>query len=422
MSAQFEGRVAVVTGGARGLGYAMARTLAAHGAAVALLDVLPELGASAQRLAAESGRPTLAVPVDVTDEGAVQAAFARVGAELGTAHILLNAAGVALVEPALSTTADQWRRLMDVNVTGTFVVCREFARAAIAAGAEGAIVNVSSMSGYIVNVPQQQAAYNASKAAVSMLTASLAVEWLEHGIRVNAIGPGYFASDMTKTVAEQQPQMAAFWNSRIPMGRMGSPTSSASWSSTWSGSTPGMSWARRSSSTAATRSSEPAPDRASRARRPWEDGAMTLKDTIQHDLHDAMRARDQVRSGTLRMALTAIQTAQVAGTTAHELDDDEVLRVLAKEAKKRKESAAAYADAGRPELAERENAELAILEGYLPAQLSDDELAAIAAQAVADVGATGMQQMGQVMKAAQQSVAGRADGGRVAAAVKKALA
>ncbi len=223
MSAQFEGRVAVVTGGARGLGYAMARTLAAHGAAVALLDVLPELGASAQRLAAESGRPTLAVPVDVTDEGAVQAAFARVGAELGTAHILLNAAGVALVEPALSTTADQWRRLMDVNVTGTFVVCREFARAAIAAGAEGAIVNVSSMSGYIVNVPQQQAAYNASKAAVSMLTASLAVEWLEHGIRVNAIGPGYFASDMTKTVAEQQPQMAAFWNSRIPMGRMGQP-------------------------------------------------------------------------------------------------------------------------------------------------------------------------------------------------------
>ncbi len=149
---------------------------------------------------------------------------------------------------------------------------------------------------------------------------------------------------------------------------------------------------------------------------------MTLKDTIQHDLHDAMRARDQVRSGTLRMALTAIQTAQVAGTTAHELSDDEVLKVLAKEAKKRKESATAYADAGRPELADREQAELAILETYLPAQLSDDELAAIAAQAVADVAATGMAQMGQVMKAAQGAVAGRADGGRVAAAVKAALA
>lgn len=149
---------------------------------------------------------------------------------------------------------------------------------------------------------------------------------------------------------------------------------------------------------------------------------MTLKDTIQHDLHTAMRERDQVRSATLRMALTAIQTAQVAGTQAHELSDEEVLKVLAKEAKKRKESASAYSDAGRPELAGRENAELVVLEGYLPRQLSDSELDAIAAQAVAETGATGMKQMGQVMKAATSAVAGRADGGRVAAAVKKALA
>lgn len=149
---------------------------------------------------------------------------------------------------------------------------------------------------------------------------------------------------------------------------------------------------------------------------------MTLKDTIQHDLHTAMRERDQVRSATLRMALTAIQTASVAGTAAHELSDDEVLKVLAKEAKKRKESASAYADAGRPELADRENAELAILEAYLPAQLDDTELDAIATAAADEVGATGMKQMGQVMKAAQAQVAGRADGGRVAAAVKKVLA
>ena len=142
---------------------------------------------------------------------------------------------------------------------------------------------------------------------------------------------------------------------------------------------------------------------------------MTLKDTIQHYLHTAMRERDQVRSATLRMALTAIQTASVAGTAAHELSDDEVLKVLAKEAKKRKESASAYADAGRPELADRENAELAILEAYLPAQLDDAELDAIASAAADEVGATGMKQMGQVMKAAQAKVAGRADGGRVAA-------
>lgn len=148
---------------------------------------------------------------------------------------------------------------------------------------------------------------------------------------------------------------------------------------------------------------------------------MSLKSTIQDDLHTAMRERDKVRAGTLRMALTAITTAEVAGTEVKELSDDEVLRVLAKEAKKRKESATAFIDAGRSELAEREQAELVVLETYLPTQLGDDELAAIAVQAVADTGATGMAQMGQVMKAAQAAVAGRADGGRVAAAVKSAL-
>lgn len=148
----------------------------------------------------------------------------------------------------------------------------------------------------------------------------------------------------------------------------------------------------------------------------------SLKDTLQHDLHTAMRERDKVRSGTLRMTLTAITNAEVSGTSAHELSDEEVLKVIAKEAKKRKESASAYTDAARPELAAQENAELAVLEAYLPAQLDDAELAEIARGAVAETGATGMAQMGQVMKATQAKVAGRADGGRVAAAVKAALA
>ena len=148
----------------------------------------------------------------------------------------------------------------------------------------------------------------------------------------------------------------------------------------------------------------------------------SLKATLQHDLHDAMRQRDQLRSSTLRMALAAITTEEVAGESARELTDAETLKVVAKEAKKRKESATAFTDAGRPELAEREEAELAVLEAYLPAQLDDPELDAIAAAAADEVGATGMKQMGQVMKAAQAQVAGRADGGRVAAAVKKVLA
>ena len=147
----------------------------------------------------------------------------------------------------------------------------------------------------------------------------------------------------------------------------------------------------------------------------------SLKATVRSDLTDAIRQRDQVRSGTLRLALTSITNEEVSGTEARELSDDEVLKVLAKEAKKRKEAATAYAGAGRPELAAKEEAELAVLEAYLPAQLSDDELTTIVAAAIEQTGATGMPQLGQVMKVAQGVVAGRADGGRVAAAVTAAL-
>ncbi len=147
----------------------------------------------------------------------------------------------------------------------------------------------------------------------------------------------------------------------------------------------------------------------------------TLKAQLQHDLHDAIKARDKVRTGTLRMTLTSITNAEVAGDEARELTDDEVLKVVAKEAKKRKESSSAYTDAGRPELAAVEEAELVVLEGYLPAQLGDDELQVIVTRAVEATGATGMPQLGMVMKAAQAEVAGRADGGRVAAVVKQVL-
>jgi len=148
----------------------------------------------------------------------------------------------------------------------------------------------------------------------------------------------------------------------------------------------------------------------------------TLKSTLRSDLHDAIRSQDKVRSGTLRMTLTAITNAEVAGTEAKELTDDEVLKVIAKEAKKRKEASAAYVGAGRAELAATEDAELAVLEAYLPQQLGDDDLERIVRAAVASTGAEGMAQMGQVMKASQGEIAGRADGGRVAAIVRKVLA
>lgn len=150
-----------------------------------------------------------------------------------------------------------------------------------------------------------------------------------------------------------------------------------------------------------------------------------LKQRLQSDLTEAIRSRDEVTAATLRMALTAIRSGEVAGTVARELSDDEVLAVLGKEGKKRREAATAFADAGRAEQSARELAELAVLEGYLPQQLSDDDLAALVTSAIADAassGATGMAAMGRVMKAVQPQVAGRAEGGRIAAEVKRQLA
>ena len=147
-----------------------------------------------------------------------------------------------------------------------------------------------------------------------------------------------------------------------------------------------------------------------------------LKATLQHDLTEAMRARDKVRAGSLRMALTAIANEEVAGKEHRELTEDELLKVVAKEAKKRREAAEAYTAADRPELAAQEEAELVVLEGYLPAQLDDAELARLAREAVAELGVSGMAGMGQVMKVLTPRIAGRAEGGRVAAAVRAALA
>ena len=148
----------------------------------------------------------------------------------------------------------------------------------------------------------------------------------------------------------------------------------------------------------------------------------TLKEQLQADLTAAMRARDQVGASTLRMALTAVTTEEVSGTEHRELSDDDVLKVLTKEAKKRREAATAYTGAGRAELAAQEEAELAVLEAYLPKQLTDEELDGIVREAVASSGASGMPQMGLAMKAANAAVAGRAEGGRVAAVVRQVLA
>jgi uncharacterized protein len=147
----------------------------------------------------------------------------------------------------------------------------------------------------------------------------------------------------------------------------------------------------------------------------------TLKDRLKDDLHTAMKARDELTTATLRMVLTAVRNAEVAGTAARDLSDGEVLTVLTKESKKRREAATAFGDAGRTEQAAKERSEGEIIERYLPQQLTDDEIATLVAAAVTAGGFSGRGQLGPAMKAAQAAVAGRAEGGRVAAEVRRQL-
>jgi uncharacterized protein YqeY len=147
----------------------------------------------------------------------------------------------------------------------------------------------------------------------------------------------------------------------------------------------------------------------------------TLKDQLQNDLRTAMKSRDELVTSTLRMALAAVRNEEVSGKAARDLGDDEVLAVLTREAKKRREAATAFADAGRAEQAERERAEEKVIEAYLPVQLGDDELADLVRQALVGVDTSGKQAFGQAMRAAQAAVAGRAEGARVAAEVRRQL-
>lgn len=147
-----------------------------------------------------------------------------------------------------------------------------------------------------------------------------------------------------------------------------------------------------------------------------------LKERLRTDLSAAMRTRDQVRLRTLRMVLTAITNEEVAGASSRELSDDDIVKVLTREAKKRREAAEAFGSAGRAEQAAAERAEGEVLAEYLPAQLDDEELARLVNEVIAETGAAGMPAMGQVMKAITPRVAGRADGARVAAEVRRQLA
>jgi NAD(P)-dependent dehydrogenase (short-subunit alcohol dehydrogenase family) len=216
-------KIAVVTGGARGLGWQMAAALAGEGSHVALLDILESSGDGAARIAEQHGIRAVGIRCDVTDPGSAAQAMAEVVDQLGVPQILVNAAGICIHADALEVTPEDWRRVIDIDVNGVFFTSQAFAREVTRAGGSASIINVASMSAFAVNIPQRQVSYNAAKAAVQQMTRSLAVEWIGKGIRVNAVSPGYFRSEMTKQFLETNAEMGEFWVSRIPVGRMGEP-------------------------------------------------------------------------------------------------------------------------------------------------------------------------------------------------------
>ncbi len=213
------GLTAVVTGSTRGLGRAFAQALAEAGANVVIV------GRDASRAAAVSdeiralGVGSLGVAADVTSRDDVERLLEQTVDTFGRADILVNNAGVCIHKPAVDVTDEEWRYVMGVNVDGLWIASQVFGRHMIAKGG-GSMINIGSMSASIVNRPQWQPAYNASKAAVHHLTRSLAAEWAPHNVRVNALAPGYMHTDMTPL---DDPQFHRYWIEDAPQQRAGEP-------------------------------------------------------------------------------------------------------------------------------------------------------------------------------------------------------
>ncbi len=225
---KLDGRIAVVTGGGQGIGAACARALGEAGATIVVAELMSERVDACVAELSKLGITADGVTLDVVDSAKVDEAAADIVARHGRVDILVNNAGVAKSDVRAEDTSDEhWRVHRQVNLDGLFWCCRAFGREMLSAG-KGSIVNVGSMSGFIVNKPQPQSFYNASKAAVHHLTRSLAAEWGARGVRVNAVAPSYIETPLTSFGIKENPKMYATWLEMTPMGRVGQPEEIAS--------------------------------------------------------------------------------------------------------------------------------------------------------------------------------------------------
>jgi NAD(P)-dependent dehydrogenase (short-subunit alcohol dehydrogenase family) len=216
-----------VTGAAQGIGFATAEALAEAGALVVITDMNEAGAAKAAVKLKTASRLADSIMLDVTDPRAVEQAQAEIIRRHGKVDVLVNNAGIAIsFKPAETMDDAVWNKVIDVNLNGVFWCCRAFGRHMLKNGG-GTIVNVGSMSAEIVNYPQEQANYNASKAGVHHLTRSLAAEWATRGVRVNAVAPTYIETDLTREVA-LDPVIRKHWIDGTPMARMGQPSEVAS--------------------------------------------------------------------------------------------------------------------------------------------------------------------------------------------------